>query len=80
MTFIGMTFIGMTFIRMTFNRMTFIRMTLFMIEQVALVKSSLVLKMQMKTQTFPLFTRIMKTEIIYKSYKNATVDGLGERT
>ncbi len=58
--------------------MTFVRMTLFMIEQVASVKSSLVLKIQMKTQTFQLFT--MKTEIIYKSYKNAMVDGLGERT
>jgi hypothetical protein len=38
-------------------------------EQVALIKSSLLLKIQkQKTQTLQLFTKIIKTEIIYKSY------------
>jgi Ras family len=44
----------------------------FMIEQVASNKSSLLLTIQIENaQTFQLFTRIIKTENIYKSYQNA---------
>jgi hypothetical protein len=53
----------------------------YIIEQVAWNKSSLLLNIIIQnTQTLQLFTVIIKTEIIYKSYKKARLDGLGDRT
>ncbi len=46
------------------------------IEQVAFNKLTLILKIQIQnTQTLQLFTNIIKTEIIYKSYENANQKG-----
>jgi len=51
------------------------------IEQVSLNKSSLLLKIQMQnTQTMQLFTKIIKTESIYKSYYKHQTEGLGSET
>ncbi len=52
-----------------------------MIEQVAWNKSSLLLKIQIQnTQTLQLFTETIKTESIFKGYKNAKHEGLGSDT
>ncbi len=48
------------------------------IEQVALNKSSFLLKIQ--KQNMQLFTKINKIECIYKSNLNAKLKGLGEET
>ncbi len=46
-------------------------------KQVALNKSSLVLKyILLKTQTLQLFTKIIKTEIIYNSNQHCKLEGL----
>ncbi len=51
------------------------------IEQIALNKSSLLLMIhKQNTQILQLFTKIIKTESIYKSDENATLRGLGEET
>jgi hypothetical protein len=51
------------------------------IEQVALNKSSLLLKIQEQNiQTLQLFTMIIKTESVYKSNQNAKLEGLGAET
>jgi hypothetical protein len=50
------------------------------IEQVSWIKSSLLLMIQKQnTQTFQLFTKIIKKESIYKSNYNAKLDGLSEK-
>ncbi len=52
-----------------------------MIEEAAWSKTSLLLKIQMqRTQTLQLFTKIIETEIIYKSYKNAKLEDLVSET
>jgi hypothetical protein len=48
------------------------------IEQIALNKSSFLLKIQ--KQNIQLFTKIIKIECIYKSNLNAKPKGLGEET
>ncbi len=51
-----------------------------MIVQVASNKSSLLLKIILqKAQTLQLFTLNIKTESIYKSYKNAKLEGFGSK-
>ncbi len=48
------------------------------IKQVASNKSSLLLKIQKyNTQTLQIFTKIIKTESIYKSNLNSKLEGLG---
>jgi hypothetical protein len=47
-------------------------------EQVALIKLSLLLTIQI--QTSQLFTEIIKMESIYKSCYNANLEGLGSET
>jgi hypothetical protein len=52
-----------------------------MIEQVAWNKSGLLLKIhEQSTQTLQLFTETIKTESIFKGYKNAKHEGLGSDT
>jgi hypothetical protein len=52
-----------------------------MCAEVALHKSSLLLKIILRnTQILPLFTKIIKTENIYKSSYNAKLEGLSEKT
>ncbi len=50
------------------------------IKQFASIKSSLLLKIQMQnTQTFQLFTKIIKTESIYKSCSNVKLKAWDQR-
>jgi hypothetical protein len=54
---------------------------IFIIKQVALNKSSLILIIQKQnTHTLQLFTKIIKTETIYKSNQNAKLKGSGKET
>ncbi len=51
------------------------------VEDVALNKFGLLLNNILHyTRTLELFKTIIKTEIIYKSYQNAKLEGLGEKT
>ncbi len=56
-------------------------MRFIIIEQVAGNKSSSILNIKMQnTQTLQQFTKIIKTECIYKSFLNANMEDLGTET